>query len=118
MEKLMSPYSKFEPVLLWKHPNPAQGFAAQELTLYGLEDYDFVLIYAGYYADGALVLPNLLDKSATSFFCNGPCIGCRTVGFNGNQLTIGEGKYYAEYGNGNATTNNNFCVPMRIYGIK
>lgn len=115
---LMSASGMNDLVLLWQHTNPSQGLAPQTLAIDGLDSYRFVVIYTSYYAGGGLLTANLLDKTMSVVFCNGPCTGLRSVSFNGDRLTFGAGQYYAAYGNGTVTENNSFCVPTKIYGIK
>ncbi len=115
---LMSASGVDELVLLWQHTNPSQGFAPQTLTIDGLDSYRFVVIYTSYYAGNNMLTANLLDKTMSMVFCNGPCTGLRAVSFNGDRLTFGAGKYFAGYANGTTTENNLYCTPMKIYGIK
>ena len=114
--------------LLWTNNSPsspmdAQTVAAQGLSLYDEVEvlYESAHIYGGRlsqkasYEDGAWITLIGLGGS-TGEFAGNPAAYLRTVTMSSDSVYIGNA--VAGVDNSAYTTNNNLCIPLKIYGIK
>ena len=104
--------SKLE--LLWTNASPSSTFAAQTVSL-DLSGYDAVLLTAGYNADYNTVLAPVFltfgEKGQFMLIGTNGKVGSRDVTATATGIQFAGGYY-------NASTDNRFAVPLKIYGIK
>ena len=114
--------------LLWNNSSPSSPMDAQTINAQGLSLYDEVEVlyesahvYGGRlsqkasYEDGAWITLIGLGGSTGEFTGNAAAY-LRTVTMSANSLYIGNA--VAGVDNSAYATNNNLCIPLKIYGIK
>lgn len=110
--------------LLWENPSPTAAFAAQTIAM-DLSGYDFVEIYfRQQYGDSNLVYTKCLkdvngylsDTLASSVAGRGTYAFQRSFSVASSGVTFNNCSF--GYTGQSATTNNNYCIPVKIYGIK
>lgn len=114
--------------LLWTNSSPSSPMDAQTISAQGLSLYDEVEVlyesahvYGGRlsqkasYESGAWITLIGLGGS-TGEFTGSPAAYIRTVTMSANSLYIGNA--VAGVDNSVYETNNNLCIPLKIYGIK
>ena len=114
--------------LLWNNSSPSSPMGAQTINAQGLSLYDEVEVlyesahvYGGRlsqkasYEDGAWITLIGLGGSTGEFTGNAAAY-LRTVTMSANSLYIGNA--VAGVDNSAYATNNNLCIPLKIYGIK
>lgn len=101
--------------LLWENPNPTSGFVKQDIIISDLSKYEYAIIEAKEQCTLDYMHCRLLiKKSETLFF--GSCLNLaensiRAVYFNDTTLE------FADASIENGITNNNVCIPIKIYGV-
>ena len=111
---------------LWENSNPTSSFAAQTLTLTGMSDYSYVLIWCETYtAKGTqiydyhetfTIVRQGCKGIVSSFGEEGSYATQRGFYVNGDKLQIEVGKYAGTYG-GLLFNTNNCLVPMWVIGM-
>ena len=111
--------------LLWENPNTTQAFASQTITL-NSADYDFLLtIYSISTAYGTAQMADTIVKKGDNLVMTALSattsanvqVALRTgLYVSDTSYTMTDG-YFQTQGSAR-TTNNNYCVPISIYGLK
>lgn len=102
--------------LLWTNPNPSSSFAAQTITVDGLQDYDFILIVTTYGFE-TFTIPTINGTSGSIIGLKVSQLGARTVTIGENTISFGAALFYS-YSTTTNVTNNDHMKPTKILGIK
>ena len=113
-------------VLLYTNSNPGQSFSTQNISIPNMSGYNLLLIEYRVKSDGAvydyailptrnsaIVGPMHLFWAATSAIT----VGYRTYTAASNAVTVGSG-YRRGLSDSSATADDEYMIPVRIYGIK
>ena len=99
--------------LLWENPNPTSAFAAQTLTIQGLSNYKFCIVFCELetqypnYIQANIIVPGV----ESNMICITATITRRQGKINGNSFIFSDGS-------NKDTPDNTACIPKYIYGIK
>lgn len=113
----------FEPVELWKNPSPSSGFAAQSLTI-NWSKYKRILIEVGYTTTigaggGATTFEFLTDSVnriiTAHYITPSNTITARDIYFENNTIRFGANSLGGI--TNSMASNNNYCIPLRIFGM-
>ena len=106
--------------LLWTNPNPKTAFLPQTIQL-DLKGYKGVVLsvlggIGGRYVPSAILCEQNVDVEIA--YPRGYMIGLRDVVLTDSGITFKEGKQDTYNSGSGGTTNNNYIIPVKIYGIK
>lgn len=110
---------KAEIKLLWQNASPGSSFAAQTIKL-GLSGYNYVDITVRANNDKASEYTTRLkvDGGATDIGAMGSTGLYRPATPTQAGVAFLVGRAYTAYNTSNTVQSNNYCVPVKIYGIK
>lgn len=100
---------------LWENPSPTASFSAQNITL-ASADYDFLLWQFAYSTSyiGSIISSPFVEKGKTCY--------CNIVSFTENVFRqcdyVNDTTYTIHNTSYNNNTNNNYAIPLVVYGIK
>lgn len=102
--------------LLWTNSAPTTAFAPQTISL-NLSDYNYLIFEMKYYASesASQTSKTIVDKGVTRFTFgsyNASYSSKRQTSSNNNSVVFGSGV------NNTGSTDNNACIPLKIYGLK
>ena len=98
----------------WQNASPTSEFAAQTISL-DLSEYDFIMVLYMHRVTFQTTLSSTLKKGQLGNLISvtsDNLTGYRSVTFTDSGVTFGECIY------SKTNSNNGFCVPYEIYGIK
>lgn len=104
--------------LLWTNPNPEDAFLPQTIEL-NLKSYRNVIITA-HNINGQYIPSAIINEKNVKFelvYPRGYQIGLRDITFTDSGIIFYEGKIDSYNSGTGGTTNNNYIVPTKIYGI-
>ena len=119
--------NSLRPTVLWTNPSPTSSFAAQDITVNNLGNYDFYEVIFITYADSSSQL------STRNFISTGRIPkGYRTrlmwfdeklryrniTNVTDSVLGFSNGGVYDTYGSSSSTSSNAICIPYQILGYK
>lgn len=100
--------------LLWTNPNPSSNFGAQTISIV-LSNYSLVLIEQDPFNNDTLDIAIGLVGSGMKLYClantNTNRNGARNLTVSSSGITFSACTY-------NGATNNGYCIPLRIFGIR
>lgn len=103
--------------LLWANPNPTEAFAAQDVSVASLSEYDMIqLLYTFDCTDGTLGNAVFASKSHPNSMFSYASQGW--VATRKASADFQQGKISFANASANGTTVNEASVPVQIYGIK
>ena len=109
---------------LWINASPTSNFAAQTISL-SLSGYEYVLVrylYSTDYQDIDQIAIVKVGKEAYLTFTGAVStniyLSQRTISVGSDSVTFGEPVYKTYASTSNPTTNNKYCIPVEIIGIK
>lgn len=100
---------------LWTNPSPTSNFAAQTVSL-DLSSYDAVIVVVAHSITGSEKNPCWLMKgdyngNAFTAYHTGSYIYARPANVSDTGIVFGQGAR-------GGTTNNQYAIPVEIYGVK
>lgn len=112
LNEVLPPTASEYKKLLWTNSNPTTAFAAQTISL-DLSDYDIIeMKYQRTISEqSTLTIIIHLGERGVAYYINGTVIGDRRVDVSTTGISILD--CYS-----NNTVNNEFLIPLKIYGIK
>lgn len=109
---------------LWENPDPTSAFAAQNITL-SSDDYDFLLFLSKNYYGGAEYDLNTIVRKGTDAMVyyanaqnNGILVARRYIARTNDTVYSAQDAYTEQGSATSPTLNNQFIIPIAIYGIK
>lgn len=106
--------------LLWENETPVAPFAPISVDVGDLTDYKLVIImFKAYYSQAAIssmVCPIDIDNFV--YRTNGSVNSFRTFSITDTAVSFDAAQYHGSYNNDTKTTDNAYCVPVKIYGVK
>ena len=109
---------------LWTNASPTSNFAAQTISL-SLSGYEYVLVrylYSTNYQDIDQIAIVKVGRDAYLTFAGAVStsiyLSQRTISVGSNSVTFGAPAYKTYASTSNPTTNNKYCIPVEIIGIK
>ena len=113
---------------LWENENPSTTFAGQDITL-SSDDYDFLLVFYSYFTTVSRIFSRIIPKDTTTSILDLTLHANSTTQMNVSRnftknsdtsYTFGsaESQNVANGGTVSTTTNNDFVIPVAIYGFK
>ena len=103
---------------LWTNPNPSEAFAAQTITL-NSDDYDFLLVETKYaYNSSYRVGTLILTKGSSGLIGFGDVFGGISKNVYRTLTRSSNTSYSFTDAHVESTVNNNYLIPLAIYGIK
>ena len=104
--------------LLWTNSSPSTSFSAQTITIENSDNYRYIQVDS----IGGSTVPltsfstqiykNNTSNALSSYYTDG-YISVRLMKISGNNITFGTGYI----GQNSQTSSNNYCIPLRIYGL-
>ena len=104
--------------LLWTNPSPSTAFASQTITIENSDNYRYIQVDS----IGGSTVPltsfstqiykNNTSNALSSYYTDG-YISTRLMKISGNNITFNTGFI----GQSNKTSSDNYCIPLRIYGL-
>lgn len=106
--------------LLWENPNPTSAFAAQTITVNNLSDYDEYAVEFIFHTEAPLteIMKSIVGKGILLNKNDAGTTYRRNVNLSDNVLSFSDIDGTHIYTGFNRVTDNNYLVPIRIYGIK
>ena len=104
-------------VLLWENAKPSSSFSPQAITIETLPDYSWYILEFYGYNESTTVDTAVIVKNGGTIL-TGDLVKTRryrTIKIYGTTLDIGVGRIFSSY-NQSAETENNGCIPLRLYG--
>ena len=109
---------------LWINASPTSDFAAQTISL-NLGDYEYVLVrylYSTDYQSQNQIAIVKVGKEAYLTFTGAVSTSIyvtqRTISVGSNSVAFGAPAYKTYASTSSPTTNNKYCIPVEIIGIK
>lgn len=102
--------------LLWENPSPASIFGAQPVNV-DLSSYKTIIIVFKYSLDtGHMTSQMFTERGANRGFMLGGYMVYRSFTIYDDKINFDAGTMISSYGSGK--TDSNYCVPLKIYGVK
>lgn len=108
-------YSKSKLTLLWTNANPNSSFEAQTISL-DLSSYKYIAVVVNT-DTGEISFPRSTSIIPVGQYNNCRIIGTLTTYYRDVAATIA-GVSFSTASNPSVSSNNNKCIPYKIYGIK
>lgn len=105
---------------LWVNANPTATFNAQTVTISNLSDYKLILFKTRHHTTRELIETKTIVNIPQTTCINTNFFGgnVRDIEIKSDSIVFGSGVFYPNYSAGTGNTDNNFCYPIKIYGIK
>lgn len=105
---------------LWSNPNPNVAFTAQTISIPNLSRYKLILFETRYHTTAGFIETKTIVNTPHSTLINTNFFGgtSRDIEIKSDSIVFGSGKFYPTYAAGTFNTDNNFCYPNKIYGIR
>ena len=106
---------------LWENANPTSAFAGQRVSV-SITDYDLIMVCAKWFYSATTIKSIIIptgDNLEIEFAIprtDGALVARRYATAGNNSITFSDG--VSATGNTASTTNNDVCIPVKIYGIK
>lgn len=106
--------------LLWTNPNPSSSFASQTIQL-DLSEYEYIGIIYRRSSSSTYQTPIYILGVGTSWYWDDQIGGYlveRSIQTTSSTVVFGNSSRMTTYPNGSRTTDNQYQIPYKIYGIK